>query len=294
MDLTSLKIIKHILRKHRVSPKKYLGQNFLTNEGVVKRVADAAHIQPDDLVLEIGPGLGTLTKELAQRAKLVIAVEKDQNMVQILNETLADSKNVKVLYGDILKTNFQFLISNFQTSSKTQIPKRYKLVSNLPYYITAPVIRKFLEAERKPESLTLMVQKEVAQRICAKPPNMNLLAVSVQFYAKPRLLFSVGRAAFWPQPEVDAAILEVTPALEKPQVDPKNFFHVVKTGFKQPRKQLLNNLSKGLNLPRERVEQWLHKNQVEPTQRAQTLSIQDWTNLTVSFAHVFHISFKNP
>jgi 16S rRNA (adenine1518-N6/adenine1519-N6)-dimethyltransferase len=161
-------------------------------------------------------------------------------------------------------------------------------VANLPFYLTAPVIRKFLESDCQPKEMILMVQKEVGQRICAKPPDMNLLAVSVQFYAEPKIISYISKKSFWPQPKVDSAIIKITPlGLSEIStivrlLDRDLFFRIVKAGFSQPRKQILNNLSKKLKLNKEEVKSWLLKNNIQPGQRAETLTIKDWINLTKS------------
>lgn len=268
MNLSSKNTIQELLSRYGITPKKGLGQNFLIAQHVISKLIAAANIISSDTVLEIGPGIGSLTAELAHKAKAVIAIEKDQKMVEILQETLADFQNIEIIQGDALKKD---------------LPKLpYKLVANLPYYIAAPTIRRILEAKQNPQSLTLLIQKEVAQRICAKPPRMNIFAVSVQFYATPKLISSVKKTSFWPQPKVDSSILHIIPHKEYSQIDSQEFFKVMKAGFKQPRKQLLNNLSAGLQLPREKTELWLTQNNIKPTQRAETLSIQDWINLTKS------------
>ncbi|MEK7542451.1 MAG: 16S rRNA (adenine(1518)-N(6)/adenine(1519)-N(6))-dimethyltransferase RsmA [Patescibacteria group bacterium] len=276
MNLTSPRTVKTILAKHEIKPSKGLGQNFLVDGHVVHKLVAAAQVGLEDTVLEIGPGIGTLTQELAKVAKKVIAVEKDQKMVEILKETLAQHKNIEIIYADALKSNYKLKTTN------------YKLVANLPYYITAPAIRKFLEGEEfglrrqeaRLQTMTLIVQKEVAQRICAKPPEMSILAVSVQIYATPKIISYIKGSSFWPKPKVDAAILQITPFPQPYPIDFPRFFTIVKAGFKQPRKQLVNNLSKELDLPRQKTEQWLLENNIQPTQRAETLSIQDWINLT--------------
>ncbi|OHA64631.1 MAG: ribosomal RNA small subunit methyltransferase A [Candidatus Wildermuthbacteria bacterium RIFCSPLOWO2_01_FULL_48_29] len=269
MTLTSLRLVKEILAKHGIRPSKGLGQNFLIDRGAIRKLVAASSIQSNDTILEIGPGIGTLTQELAQLAKKVISVEKDAKMIEILRETLSEFKNIEIIHGDALKSNYKLPATN------------YKLVSNLPYYITAPTIRKFLEASKaKPYSMTLIVQKEVAQRICAKPPKMSILAASVQVYATPKIISYIKKTAFWPKPKVDAAILQITPFPQPYSIDFPKFFTVVKAGFKQPRKQLVNNLSAGFGLSREKTEQWLCSNDIEPARRAETLSVQDWINLT--------------
>jgi len=225
--------------------------------------------------LEIGPGIGNLTQELAKKVKKVIAIEKDQKMVEILKETLEDYENVEIIKGDILKLD---------PRTYNLKPKIYKVVGNLPFYLTAPAIRKFLELKNLPKEMVLVVQKEVGQRICARTPDMSILAVSVQFYAKPEIISYVSKKSFWPQPKVDSAIIKIVP--KKLTTNPELvdlFFKIVKAGFSQPRKQLTNNLSQGLKLNRERVKNWLLKNSIQPNQRAETLTIEDWISLTKNF-----------
>lgn len=268
MDLTSKKNIKNLLKKHGLRPTKRLGQNFLIDKSVLKKIILTSELNSFDEVLEIGPGIGTLTQELAKKVKKVMAVEKDQKMVGILKETLKDFENIDIILGDIRK------IEDYKVKIKN-----YKVVGNLPFYLTAPIIRKFLEMkEAKPQSIVLVVQKEVGQRICAKPSKMNLLAISVQFYAEPQIISYISKKSFWPQPKVDAVIVKITP---RPSLigDSKLFFKVVKAGFSQPRKQLINNLSKGLKMPREKVKTWLLENNILPIQRAETLTVENWLKL---------------
>jgi len=262
-----------LLEKYQIRPSKKLGQNFLTDERIVKKVVKAAEFDLKDSALEIGPGLGVLTQELAKKTKKVVAIEKDPKMIEILKETLKDLKNVEVFQGDILKiSDSQSLISD------------YKIVANLPFYLTTPVIRKFLEvAKVKPKQMILVVQKEVAQRICAKPPDMSILAISVQLYAKPEIIGLAPRESFWPEPKVESAIIKITPKKTRWKSSFHClFFKVVKAGFSQPRKQLINNLSQGLRVDREKVKSWLLENNIQPTQRAETLALQDWILLTKS------------
>jgi len=283
MDLTSKSVIKNLLKKYGVKPFKGWGQNFLVDKFVLRKIIESAKLKPSDVVLEIGPGIGTLTQELAKKAGKVIAVEKDRKMVEILKETLANFNNVEIIQADILKTK----LPNYKLQTTN-----YKLIANLPYYIVAPVIRKFLEQlETRPLTMVLMVQKEVAQRICAKPPNMSILAVSVQFYAKPEILFYVSKNSFWPKPKVDGAILRISRICTNlPRIDTNLFFKIVRAGFSQPRKQIANNLSKmlalslpnGVKLDKERVKKWLLENGVKPVRRAETLTIEDWIKLTKS------------
>lgn len=290
------KTIKNILRKNNIFPSKKLGQNFLIDKKVLRKIIETVGLKSDDVVLEVGPGIGNLTLELARKAKKVIAIEKDPKLVKVLNNELKirGIKNVKVIQEDILKIlSFQF--SNFLKKipdSRFKIPKNFKVVANLPYYIVSPVIRNFLELKNPPQEMVLMVQKEVAQRICVKPPKMNLLAVSVQFYAKPKIISYVSKKSFWPKPKVDSAIIKLIPK-NKMKINEvlKNkrelFFKIVKAGFSQPRKQIVNNLSKILKLDKNQVKTWLLKNKISPSQRPETLNLKNWFDLTKDFPFLF-------
>lgn len=249
-----------------------MGQNFLIHQPTLDKIIEAADINSKDTVLEIGPGIGTLTQPLAQKAGKVIAIEKDRAMVGILKETLQGFNNTEIIHDDILKIgDWPLGIGN------------YKIVANLPYYITSPIIRMFLESGNPPQTMVLMVQKEVGQRICAKPPNMSILAVSVQFYATAKIIAKVSKECFWPAPNVDSAIIKIIPHKELLSPSADLFFKVVKAGFLQPRKQLGNNLSKALKADREKVNAWLLHNNLSPLQRAETLTIEDWKALTRTF-----------
>ena len=269
MSLHSKKTIQALLAKHGAKPSKGLGQNFLVNEAILANILKAANVSKEDTVVEVGPGLGVLTKALAEQAGYVIAIEKDASMVQILKDTLREYNNVEIIHGDALKV----------TSYELQVT-RYKVVANIPYYLTSPLMRKFIESKNQPEQMVLMVQKEVAQRICSKPPRMSLLAVSVQFYAEAKIVAKVPKKYFWPSPKVDSAVISIIPKQEKPSVDADAFFTVVKAGFSQPRKQLANNFSVAFKKDRPNIEAWLFQNNINPKQRAETLTLQDWINLT--------------
>jgi len=265
---------------------KHLGQNFLIDKNVVRKIIKTAELKSTDIVLEIGPGPGVLTKEIAKYVKGVIAVEKDPRMIEILKENLKEFKNIKIIQGDILKFNFQFSIPNFQSISNDSIFKNYKIVANLPFYITAPAIRKFLESENPPKTMVLIIQKEMAQRICAKPPKMNLLAVSVQFYAKPKIISYVPKKSFKPKPKVDAAIIKIAPQNKnRGRASADAFFRIVRAGFSHPRKQLVNNLlalnlPNGLKLNKKELSALLLKHGIKTSQRAETLTIDDWLKLS--------------
>jgi len=258
-----------------------MGQNFLVEKRVGTAMLKTANITKKDTVLEVGPGLGTLTLELAREAKKVVAVEKDLALVEILKETLKDLPNVEVIHGDILSlTKLSFPQLNLVKDARHP---RYKVVANLPYYLTSHFIRLFLELKDKPSRMTLMVQKEVAQRITAKPPEMSLLAVSVQFYAEAKLITSVKKTAFWPVPKIDSAILHIVVREKQPVQDSRQFFTVAKAGFAHPRKQLGNNLAAGLHMPKEEVAELLKEADIPPSLRAETLFLEDWARLAKSF-----------
>ena len=271
-------MIKDLLAKYRVRPNKTMGQFFLTDQKILEKIISASNIKKTDIILEIGPGIGTLTKELGKNAGQVITVEKDKAMCQILKETLADYKNIKIINADI---------RYFERSSVLTNTTNYKVIANIPYYLTSPLIRQFLESKNKPEYMVLMVQKEVAQRIVANPPKMSLLAVSAQFYADVKIISYVSKNCFWPAPKIDSAIIKLTPRKDRLPMSIQSiqlFFKVVKAGFAHPRKQLAGNLlalsrAEGKTKTKEQISAWLIKNNISPTQRAETLSIKDWKNL---------------
>jgi 16S rRNA (adenine1518-N6/adenine1519-N6)-dimethyltransferase len=306
MNLTSKKDIQNLLKKSESKPSKGFGQNFLVSEKKIKEIIEAADIQPDDTIIEIGPGVGNLTQELATKAGKVIAIEKDEDMIKILKETLKDHQNIEIIHTDILKVNLMetnisrtFPAIIIAGNVLDIIDGRYKVVANLPFYIATAIIRKFLEAQNPPELMILTVQKEVGQRICAKPPKMSLLAVSVQFYAEAKIISYISKKLFWPSPKVDSAIIKLQP--KKSEVRPPAiyqrsdlrrlhtdlFFKIVKAGFSQPRKQLANNLAKNLilgtngekKINKEEIENWLIKNNIKPSQRAETLTLENWLSL---------------
>jgi 16S rRNA (adenine1518-N6/adenine1519-N6)-dimethyltransferase len=266
--------LKKILKDHKVFPRKRLGQNFLVDKRILKKIVQASEISEKDLVLEVGPGIGNLTIELAKRAKKVIAVEKDKRLVEILKENLSDFKNVEIREGDI-REKISEIVQN--------ISKGYKIVANIPYYLTSYLIRKFLELKKRPKLMVLMIQKEVAQRICSKPPKMNLLSISVQFFSKPEIVSFVSKNSFWPRPRVDSAIIRLRVKNEKLRVNKDLFFEIVKTGFFHPRKQLINNFTKKFGVNKMEVENWLLKNGVDPKKRAQEISLNEWIKLSENF-----------
>jgi 16S rRNA (adenine1518-N6/adenine1519-N6)-dimethyltransferase len=275
--------VRRLLKEFAIRPKKSLGQNFLTSQRALERIVEAAELGPEDIVLEIGPGLGTLTRLLATEAGRVVAVELDQRLVKVLKQTLVDLPNVEVIHGDILELNPADLLERHMASFQ------YKVVANLPYYITSAILRHLLTAEVKPKLMVVTVQLEVARRITAEPGEMSLLAVSVQFYGRPRIVARIKASAFYPSPQVDSAVIRIDlddrPVFEVDDADSPStssghsFFEVVRAGFAQRRKQLRNTLAAELGLPASEVAQALSKAGVNPKRRAQTLSIEEWVRV---------------
>jgi len=260
-----------VLKRHGLHADKRLGQNFLQDPFALESIASAAQIQSTDTVLEIGPGLGSLTRYLAASAKQVIAVELDRDLLIPLRAVIAPYQNVQVIHGDILKLSPQKLITE----------KDYIVAANIPYYITSAVIRHLLESDAKPRRIVLTVQREVAERICAKPGDMSLLALSVQVYGNPRIVARIPAEAFFPAPKVDSAVLSVE-IYPEPLIKPElieSFFKMIKAGFSQKRKTLRNSLSSGLHIPTSGSEALLKQVNIDPMRRAETLSIAEWQTL---------------
>ena len=272
--------VRRLLDQWDLRPSKGLGQNFLVDRTVLDRVVAAAELTPDDVVLEIGAGLGTLTRRLAQDAGHVVAVELDQRLMPVLQSVLADLDHVTLVQGDILALDPAALIGEVSIQQPAT-SNQYKVVANLPYYITSAVLRHLLEASLKPHRMVLTVQREVAERIVAKPGQMSLLAVSVQFYGRPRLLFRIRPGSFYPSPGVESAVLRVdlyaTPLLDVE--DTAAFFRVVRAGFAQRRKQLRNALAAGLGRSPEAVVARLREVGVDPRRRAQALNLEEWARV---------------
>jgi 16S rRNA (adenine1518-N6/adenine1519-N6)-dimethyltransferase len=260
-----------VLKRHGLRADKRLGQNFLQDPFALEAIASAAEIQPTDTVLEIGPGLGSLTRYLAASAKQVIAVELDRDLLIPLRAVIAPYHNVQVIHGDILKLSPQKLIAE----------KNYIVAANIPYYITSAVIRHLLESDAKPRRIVLTVQREVAERICAKSGDMSLLALSVQVYGNPRIAARIPAEAFFPAPKVDSAVLSVdiylSPLIKSELIE--SFFKMIKAGFSQKRKTLRNSLSSGLHISTTDSAQMLVKANIDPMRRAETLSIEEWQTL---------------
>ncbi|MFA6047424.1 MAG: rRNA adenine dimethyltransferase family protein [Parcubacteria group bacterium] len=302
-----------------MKPKKSLGQNFLKDKAVLERIIESANLSTDDFVVEIGSGEGVLTEELVKHAGKVLAIEIDKNLATKLDSRFRGNDKVKIINDDILKVNLpemlrhserndavggmesKNLLNNTTSNNQGQIPRLrsdkiltslgmtdydYKVIANIPYYITSPIIQLFLETKYPPTEMILMVQKEVAERIVASPGQMSILAVSVQYYADVKLLFYVDKKAFWPVPEVDSAVIRIEVRSKKKEVsqeENKKFFRIVKAGFSSKRKTLLNNLSSSFHLGKSETEEKIKKAGINPTCRAQELTIENWKKLSSLF-----------
>lgn len=260
---------KRILERYRLRPKKSLGQNFLHDDNVLRRIAAAAELEPGDEVLEIGPGLGALTEVLAETAGRVVAVELDDRLIPILAERLARLPQATLVHGDILQHDPALLFDG-----------PYKAIGNVPYYITGAILRHLLAAAHKPRLFVLTVQEEVARRMAAAPDEMSLLAATVQYFGRPAIAFTIGAGAFWPRPDVDSAVVKVAPHPE-PQLDPAAeaiYFTLVRVGFSQRRKQLQKNL-RALGRPGEEIAAALAQAGIDGRRRAETLAVEEWLAL---------------
>jgi len=289
-----VKETKELCKKYNIKPLRSKGQNFLITESVYDKIIKTADLKPDDVVLEVGPGLGFLTEKLGEKVKKVITVELDDKIANALNKRLREKniKNVQVVNKNVLD-----IISDI----RYQIPdlfENYKVVANLPYNITSIFLRKMLsqEKENKPDSMVLMLQKEVAERIIARPPKMSLLAISVQFYSRPEIISYINKENFWPEPKVDSAIVQLKIKNYQPKADPpwedklkiknideKDFFRLVKIGFSAKRKMLKNNLSAGFGITGLEVENKLKNAGFSKKIRAGELSVKDWIKLMKYF-----------
>lgn len=267
-----------LLREHNLRPQKRLGQNFLVEPVALERVCEAAELTSQDIVLEIGPGLGSLTRYLADRSKKVFAVELDVQLIPVLRKVTSAYSNIEIHHADILDVNPEGLVGQLE----------YKVVANIPYYITSAVLRHLLESGNPPQCMVLTVQKEVAQRICSGPGGMSLLALSVQVYGQPRIVATIPAGSFYPTPKVDSAVVRID--LDTKERVPINyrddFFKLAKAGFGQKRKTLRNALASGLPLPLREVDLLLDSAEIEAMRRAETLNIDEWLRLAKKYANI--------
>ena len=279
-----------LLGRYDLRPRKSLGQNFLVDPTAPDRIAECAGLTVEDTVLEVGAGVGTLTAALARRAGAVIAVETDPMLLDVLHAEMAAYPNVRIVHGDILTLDPVTLLSVLPCERAKPLwgvrLLHYHVVANLPYYITNAVVRHLLEARVRPQQMVLTVQREVAERIVAQPGDMSLLAVSVQFYGRPELCLRLRRGAFFPPPKVESAVVRVCiheePLFEVADVG--QFFGIVRAGFSQRRKQLRNSLASSLPLDPHSVEAALQGQGIDPTRRAETLSMAEWGRVSAALA----------
>ena len=272
--------VHKILEDNDLRAKKSLGQNFLIADWVYDVIVEQANISKAPTIIEVGPGPGVLTEKLAKTGKRVIAVEKDHRMIDNLVQLANKYPNLEILEDDILKIDHKIFegIGEFQ------------VIGNIPYYLTSHLIRQIFETWPKPESIVFMIQKEVAKRITAKAPDLSLLAISVAFFAKAKILKNVGRNCFRPSPNVDSALILFTPHETQYEREYEaTFFKIAKAGFSEPRKQLINNLSSGLKVPKESMLNILASAGILPQARAETLDISKWHLLTESYLKSFQV-----
>ena len=269
------KSVPQLLRKYGLTPQKGLGQNFLSDSGSLNKILQSAEITPEDTVLEIGPGLGSLTTLLAENANRVVAVELDRKLVGALKDILSPYDNIELIQGDILEVNLNEIFTQ----------PGYIVAANIPYYITSALLRQLLEATYAPQRVVLTVQKEVAQRICASTGNLSLLALSVQVYGEPSITHQIPAGAFFPVPKVDSAVvrIEIYPQPRIPHENLDTFFSLIKAGFAQKRKTLQNALSAGMKWEKQKTSDLLLSADIDPMRRAQTLSIAEWGSLVDRF-----------
>ncbi len=292
----SLTKIRERLRELDIKPSKGLGQNFLTSDSAYKKIIEASEIRRGETILEIGPGLGTLTEYLVEAGVKVVGLEKDRKLISFLTELFSLNKSVTILEGDVLKINpYDFGLAE----------NNYKVVANIPYYITSRLLRTIFDSPAnkwpKPKLVVLLVQREVAQRIIAQPPHMNILALSVQYFAQPKIIAKVPKGSFYPMPNVDSAIIKIVPNNQwvVDSETTKNFFKVIRIGFSSKRKKLINNLSTGFKLDpaqsnsadrqqrgrtlsgtsKKTIENILISIGVDPGARPENLTIQQWQEL---------------
>lgn len=281
LKLTSPSTIRYIMDKYGFRFSKSLGQNFLIDEGTVNRIVANAQVGPEDVVLEIGPGIGVMTQVLAAHAEKVVAVEIDSSLLPVLNETLEGLENVEVVHGDILEVDVKALLKEHFGDRKP------KVVANLPYYVTTPILMRFLEERLPVSEIVVMIQKEVAERMTASPSTKayGSLSIAVQYYCEAAVVQKVPPTVFMPQPSVESLVIRLK-LREKPCVElinPDFFFKVVKAAFGQRRKTLLNALSAGLSMPKDKILEALEAVELAPNLRGEALTIESFARLANAF-----------
>jgi 16S rRNA (adenine1518-N6/adenine1519-N6)-dimethyltransferase len=275
-----------------MNPKKSLGQNFLRDYVVVQQVVSAISPQKDEICVEVGPGEGVITKYLVESEARVMAVELDDELVEKLKKSFITKKNIVVIHDDILKVFLMQELLKTGWAGKSQ-EISFRVVGNLPYYITSAIIRLFLEMQPKPKEMFFMVQKEVAERIIAKPGDMSILAVAVQYYAEAKILFPVSRESFFPVPKVESAFVKIVPKTRSDNHDAqKVLFRIVRAGFSSRRKMLANTLSSSLHISKDIVISLLRSAEIDAMARAQDLRIEDWELLTKNFLETQALSLQ--
>lgn len=277
-NLASPKTVREIINKHNFHFSKRLGQNFLIDHNILDKIVEGANIKREDGVLEIGPGIGTMTQVLSKKADKVLAIEIDGSLIPILEETLGKYPNIQIIHGDVLKVPLKEILLKYFSG------KKIKVVANLPYYVTTPIVMKLLEEELPIDSITIMVQKEVAQRMHASSggKDYGALSVAVQFYAEPHIITTVPPTVFMPPPNVESMVIRLD-LLKQPRVEVTNksiFFDVVRAAFGKRRKTLLNALSSGnLGIEKKTIEEILNSIGIDGKRRGETLSLQEFADI---------------
>lgn len=277
MELNSLSHLKEVMERFGIAPNKGFGQNFLLDKGVLDRIANAACLDKSTDVLEIGPGMGALTDRLCTRARKVVSVEIDKGMLPVLEYTLNSHDNVEIISGDILD-------ERIREKASAKLEKPFAVAANLPYYITTPIIMAFLEDGYDISAMTLMMQKEVAERICAEPSTKayGILSICIAYYADVKLLFTIPPQCFYPRPKVDSMLIQIL-KLKKPRISVKSeemFFKVVRASFAMRRKTLVNNLSAAFRLPKDELLQILERCSLDPKVRGESLTLSQYGMLS--------------
>lgn len=277
MELNSLSQLKEVMERFGIAPNKGFGQNFLLDKGVLDRIANASCLDKSTDVLEIGPGMGALTDRLCTRARKVVSVEIDKGMLPVLEYTLNDHNNVEIISGDILD-------ERIREKASAKLEKPFAVAANLPYYITTPIIMAFLEGGYDISAMTLMMQKEVAERICAEPSTKayGILSICIAYYADVKLLFTIPPQCFYPRPKVDSMLIQIL-KLKKPRISVKSeemFFKVVRASFAMRRKTLVNNLSAAFRLPKDELLQILERCSLDPKVRGESLTLSQYGMLS--------------